>query len=55
MDHGLFSFLLNAFTDRRRRLERGLTPGSSWIIHLYTNELVDAIAASRPFTRDQAE
>src|SRR3984893_4232993 len=37
-----FSFLLNAFTDRRDRLEPGLTPGSSWIIHLYTNELTHA-------------
>jgi hypothetical protein len=38
----LFLFL-NAFAGRRDRLEPGLTPGSSRIIHLYTNELADAI------------
>jgi hypothetical protein len=41
MGHGFVPFL-NAFAGRRHRLEPGLTPGSSWIIHLYTNELVDA-------------
>src|ERR1700735_5014806 len=27
----------------RKQLDPGLTAGSSWIIHLYTNELVNAI------------
>ncbi len=32
------SFLFNAFAGRvARHLARGLTNGSSWIIHLYTN------------------
>jgi ferredoxin--NADP+ reductase len=56
MGHGFSSFLLNAFAGRRHRLEPGLTPGSSWIIHLYTNELADATGDlfQRPVTQDQA-
>jgi hypothetical protein len=39
MRHGL-SFLFNAFAEH---LARGLTFGSSWIIHLYTNDRIRMI------------
>jgi hypothetical protein len=38
----LFLFC-DAFAARQKQLDPGLTAGSSWIIHLYTNELVNAI------------
>src|SRR5450631_677983 len=48
--------------DRGRQLEPDLTPGSSWNIHLYTNELwiaigspaVSGMSTGRPYS-DQAE
>jgi hypothetical protein len=42
MGHGFIPFC-SMPSGRRTRLEPGLTPRSSWIIHLYTNELVNAI------------
>jgi hypothetical protein len=59
MDLFLFAQCLR---DRGRQLEPDLTPGSSWNIHLYTNELGIAIGSpatagistARPYS-DQAE
>jgi hypothetical protein len=51
MDLFLFAQCLR---DRGRQLEPDLTPGSSWNIHLYTNELGIAIggpAGPRDFDR----
>jgi hypothetical protein len=55
MGHGFIPFC-SMPSGRRTRLEPGLTPGSSWIIHLYTNELIDAIGdLFKARHQDQAE